>query len=61
MNQEGGYHRSPMSKEDLKNVFEKPFKKDEIEYYNKTKKETVKLLLKNSINHRIEWSTFKLT
>ena len=34
MNQEGGYHRSPMSKEDLQNVFEKPFKKAPLQFPN---------------------------
>jgi len=54
MNQEGGYHRSPMSNEDLQHIFEKPFTKDELEYFNKTRAETVRKLLENSINHSNE-------
>ena len=50
-NLEGGYHRPPMSNEELKVVFEKPFTIDELEYFNKTKTETVNKLLSNSINH----------
>ena len=50
-NLEGGYHRSPMSKEELKLVFERPFTSEEIEYFNKTTIETVRKLLENSINH----------
>ena len=50
-NLEGGYHRSPMSKEELKLVFERPFTSEEIGYFNKTTIETVRKLLENSINH----------
>ena len=49
--QEGGFHRAPMSKEDLEIIFAKPFTTQELDYFNTTKIQVMQKLLANSYNH----------
>ena len=49
--QEGSYHRDPMSKEDLQFVLTEPFTEKELDYFNRTKVEISQKMLENSVNH----------
>lgn len=50
--QEGSYHRPPMSDQDLEVIFTQPFTEYELNYYNKTQHQVMQNLLANSANHK---------
>ena len=51
---EGSFHRSAMAEDELKQIFTKPFSKEEINVYNRTTHNKISALMKHSVNHRLK-------